>query len=138
MYSLAVHRSFNRLAGFAVLLASMTPLTSFHEKQAANSPYSHGTMTCLGEKNTPGIRFFLTQTNTCNANPYPRLEIEIRKMPIATQQNIIIGPDNFAFRCPNVDEACEQISTGKWSSSILRISNRWIKEPRPLRIDIEG
>jgi hypothetical protein len=113
MSSLPVDCRFKRLAGFAALLASLTPLTFLQEKQAASSPYSHGTMTCLGEKNTPGIRLFLTPTNGCRANPYPRLEIEIREMPIAVPKSIVIGPDNFAFRCLNVDESCEQIPRGK-------------------------
>ena len=54
----------------------------------------------------------LRKTIGCAANPYPRVEIEIRKLPIAVGKNIIIGPDNWAFRCLNAVEPCEQVPSG--------------------------
>jgi len=103
---------FKRVVGFAVLLATLTPLNRLQGSRADNDTYSHGTTTCLGEKDTPGIRLFLTQTNRCGANLYPRVEIEIRKLPIAIQKSIVIGPDNWAFRCLSADEPCEQVPSG--------------------------
>jgi len=112
MHSPAVDCRFKRVAGFALLLASLTPLNRLQGSRADDNTYSHGTTTCLGEKDTPGIRLFLMQTNRCDANLYPRVEIEIRKLPIAIQKSVIIGPDNWAFRCVSADEPCEQIPSG--------------------------
>ena len=54
----------------------------------------------------------LRKTIRCAANPYPRVEIEIRKLPIAVGKNIIIGPDNWAFRCFSAEEPCDQVPSG--------------------------
>ena len=110
MYFLAVHCRFNLLAGFAVLLSCLVALSRLGATQGTT--YSHGTTTCRDEKNAGGIRLTLTQTNLCGANLYPRLEIEIRQLPLKVQKSIIIGPDNWAFRCSTPQEPCEQIPSG--------------------------
>ena len=79
--------------------------------QAVRHAYSHGT-TCLAENDARGFRLILTETNRCGANLYPRVEIEIRQLPIKVQKSIIIGPDNWAFRCLNANEPCEQVPSG--------------------------
>lgn len=111
MYSLAVHRRFNLLSSFAVLLSCLVALSGLGTTQATT--YSHGTTTCREEKDASGIRLILTQTNLCGVNLYPRLEIEIRQLPLKVQKSIIIGPDNWAFRCPSASEPCEQFLSGK-------------------------
>ena len=110
MYSLAVHRRFNRVASLVVLTTCLLAQNRLGGIQAAT--YSHGTTTCLGEKEVRGIRLTLTQTNLCGANLYPRLEIEIRQLPLKVQKSIIIGPENWAFRCSTLQEPCEQIPSG--------------------------
>jgi hypothetical protein len=109
MYSLVVHRRF-KLAGFVVLIACLVALSRLGGTQ--NTTYSHGTTTCLGEKEVRGIRLILTQTNLCGANLYPRLEIELRQLPLRVQKSIVIGPNNWAFRCSMSHEPCEQIPSG--------------------------
>ena len=104
---------FKQVAGFAVLFASLTPLSHLEGSQADANTYPHGTTTCLAEVGIRGIRLFLTKTSRCGANPYPYVEIDIRELPIAVEKNIVIGPDNWAFRCLSAKEACEQIPSGK-------------------------
>lgn len=113
MHSPAVDCRFKRVAGVAALFVSLAPLSPLDGSQADANTYSHGTTTCLGESDTPGVRLFLTQKNRCGANPYPYVEIEIRQLPIAVQKSVNIGPDNWAFRCLSAKESCEQVPSGK-------------------------
>src|SRR4030095_15525392 len=93
MHSAAVDFRFRRLTGLTVLLAFLFALSRLGGTQ--NTTYSHGTSTCLAENDTHGFRLVLTKIDRCGANLYPRLEIEIRKLPIRVQKIIVIGPDNW-------------------------------------------
>jgi hypothetical protein len=110
MHSAAVDFRFRRLAGLTVLLAFLFTLSRLGETQ--NTTYSHGTTTCLAENESRGFKLVLTETNRCGANLYPRFEIEIRKLPIKVQKSIVIGPDNWAFRCLSANKPCEQVPSG--------------------------
>jgi hypothetical protein len=111
MHSAAVDFRFRRLTGLTVLLAFLFALSRSGGTQ--NITYSHGTSTCLAENDTHGFKLVLTEIDRCGANLYPRLEIEIRQLPIKIQKSIIIGPDNWAFRCLSTDEPCEQVLSGE-------------------------
>ena len=113
IHFLAVGLRFMRLAGFAILLASLLALSRLAGTQADNTTYSYGTTTCLAENNARGFKLVLTATNRCGANLYPRVEIEIRQLPIKVQKSIVIGPDNWAFRCLGANEPCEQVPSGQ-------------------------
>jgi hypothetical protein len=113
MRFLSLHYRLQQASSVALLFASLTPLSLLHQNRSDSDAFSHGTTTCREEKDASGIRLILTQTNLCGANLYPRLEIEIRQLPLKIQKNIIIGPDNWAFRCPSANEPCEQFVSGK-------------------------
>lgn len=77
--------------------------------------YSHGTTTCLEGSNGPGLQLQLRQTARCEESwqVYPHLEIDIRERPIRVHRSVIIGPENWAFRCLDPKESCEQALSGK-------------------------
>jgi hypothetical protein len=77
--------------------------------------YSHGTTTCLEGCNGPGLELLLKQAASCEKSwqVYPHLEIEIRERPIRVHKSVIIGPENWAFRCLDPKESCEQSLSGK-------------------------
>ena len=104
---------FKAVAGFAVLIASLTPLDYQGAKQAAANSYSHGTTACFEENDTVGIKVLLTQKDRCGVDLHPYLEIDIREAPVAVRKEIVIGPDNWAFSCPSAKEPCEQIPSGR-------------------------
>lgn len=112
MPSSPVPSRFRRLAGFAVLLASLSPLRGFDGNQAAARPFRHGTTTCFQERDTIGIKLLLTEKDRCGEDQHPYVEIDIRE-DLAVRKDIIIGPDNWAFRCASAREPCEQIPSGK-------------------------
>lgn len=113
MHPLAVDCRFRRMAVFALLFASLTLLSRLVGSQVGADTYSHGTTTCLEGNDGPGIKLFLTQKNLCGTNAYPYTEIDIRELPVKVQKDIVIGPENWAFRCLNAKEACEQVPSGK-------------------------
>jgi len=104
---------FTTAAGFALLIASLTPLDHQGAKQANRNFYSHGTTTCFEENHTVGIKVLLTQKDRCGVDLHPYLEIDIREAPVAVRKDIVIGPDNWAFGCPSAKEPCEQIPSGR-------------------------
>jgi hypothetical protein len=56
----------------------------------------------------------LTQEKKCEGRAsYPRLEIDIRELPISVHKRIIIGPENGAFRCMDAKQSCEQFLSGE-------------------------
>lgn len=77
--------------------------------------YSHGTTTCLEGSNGPGLGLLLRQPASCekSSQVYPHLEIDIRERPIRVHKSVIIGPENWAFRCLDPKESCEQSLSGK-------------------------
>jgi len=82
------------------------------ETGSANA-YSHGETTWLQGDDGPGIRLRLRQSNQCEGKvSYPYLEVDIRELPIAVHKSIPIGADNWAFRCPDARESCEQSRGG--------------------------
>lgn len=84
-----------------------------HAAVDANA-YSHGETSCLQGTDGPGVRLRLRQNNHCEGRiSYPYLEIDIRELPIAEHKTITIGADNWAFRCPDPKESCEQSLSGK-------------------------
>ena len=84
------------------------------ERRTDLSAYSHGTMICLQGSDGPGQRLLLTQEKKCEGRAsYPRLEIDIRDVPISVHKRINIGPENGAFRCMDAKESCEQLLSGE-------------------------
>ena len=78
------------------------------------SAYSHGAMIPLQGNDGPGLRLLLTQEKKCEGRAsYPRLEIDIRELPIPVHKKIKIGPENGAFRCMDAKESCEQFLSGE-------------------------
>ena len=96
-----------------MLFAFLTPLAHFDGEGAETRSYSHGTTTCLEDEKVSGIKLILTQKDRCGAHSYPGLEIEIRQSSIKAHESLIIGPDNWAFRCLRAEEPCEQVPSGK-------------------------
>lgn len=77
------------------------------------SAYSHGETSCLQGEDGPGLRLRLRQNARCEGNvTYPYLEIDIREVPIAVHQQIRIGDNNWARRCPSPNESCEESLEG--------------------------
>jgi len=113
MHSPAVDCHFKRVASFALLFASLTPLSRLDGSQVATNTYSHGATTCLQGNDGPGVKLFLTEKNLCSIHAYPYTEIDIRELPVKVQKTIVVGPENWAFRCLSAKEACEQIPSGK-------------------------
>ncbi len=111
-----VHTHFvlQKSAGLVILLASLSPLNHSTEAQVKLQTYSYGTTTCLEGDNGPGLVLLLDASESvCKTRPsYPYLEIDIRELPVVPQKVIVIGPENWAFRCPNQKESCEQALSG--------------------------
>ena len=56
----------------------------------------------------------MRQNSRCEGRvSHPYLEIDIRELPIVVHKSITIGENNWAFRCPNPKESCEQSLGGK-------------------------
>lgn len=73
--------------------------------------YPHGTANCLEGDNGPGVQVLLKQDSRCEGKvSYPYLELNIRERSI--HRSISIGSENWAFKCPNPKEACEQALSG--------------------------
>ena len=73
--------------------------------------YPHGTTTCMEGSNGPGVELFLKQDSRCEGKvSYPYLEVDAREWPI--HKSIRIGAENWAFRCLNPKESCEQALSG--------------------------
>lgn len=96
---------------FGLGVAFVAFLSSSHESKGSEetSAYSHGETTCLQGDEGPGVRLRLRQNSRCEGRvSYPYLEIDIRELPIVVHKKIAIGEDNWAFRCPDPEESCEQ------------------------------
>lgn len=100
--------------GLVILLALLSPLNQSTGAQVKLQAYSHGTTTCLEGDNGPGLVLLLDASEGgCKTRPsYPYLEIDVRERPVVPQKVIVIGPENWAFRCPNLNEPCEQSLSG--------------------------
>jgi len=102
-----------------VALLVLLPLAAFMSadeaaKQASTNAYTYGFTTCLEGSDGPGTILFLRPNPECNSRmTYPYLEIDIRERPVPINQKIIIGPDNWAFRCLDAKSACQQFSSGE-------------------------
>ena len=84
------------------------------DRPADASAYSHGMMTCLQGDGAPGTRLLLRRDNRCEGSTsYPYLEVDIRELPIAADKSIIIGTENWAFRCSSPQQSCQQSVSGK-------------------------
>ena len=83
-------------------------------KPSANATaYPHGTTTCIGGENGPGVRLFLRQFSQCQGTTsYPYLRIDIREQPILAKKNIAIGGENTASRCLSAGQPCQQAVSG--------------------------
>lgn len=76
--------------------------------------YSHANiLSCIFGKEGPGVRIFLRKSPGCEGGRYPYLEIDIQQLPTQTNKRIFIGEDNWAFRCLDPREACEQARSGE-------------------------
>jgi hypothetical protein len=83
-------------------------------KRSANgNAYPYGTTTCLQGDKGPGVQLFLKPYRRCEGKvSQPHLEVDIREQPILAHKSIIIGAENWAFRCLNPNESCQQASSG--------------------------
>jgi hypothetical protein len=83
-------------------------------KRSANgNAYPYGTTTCLQGDKGPGVQLFLKQYKRCEGKvSQPYLELDIREQSIPVHESISIGAQNWAFRCPNPKESCEQALSG--------------------------
>ena len=103
----------------AIAVACFSAITFSLPAREAKGPedanaYSHGETTCLQGNDGPGVRLRLRQNSRCEGRvSYPYLEIDIRELPIVVHKSITIGENNWAFRCPNPKESCEQSLGGK-------------------------
>lgn len=118
-----MHRVINGLAHFTAFTLFLSALEA-RAPDSGTSSYSHGEITCLEGDRGPGLRLRLRQHSGCEGRTsYPYLEIDIRELPIAAQQRIAIGGNNWAFKCRravNRDqengfpiESCEPSGGGK-------------------------
>lgn len=84
------------------------------QKRPVNAnAYPYGTTTCLQGDKGPGVQLFLKQYKRCEGKvSQPYLELDIREQPIPVHESISIGAQNWAFRCPNPKESCEQALSG--------------------------
>jgi hypothetical protein len=98
--------------GLVCLIVIALSFARERKKSVDESAYSHGEM--LGpERHIPGIRLRLSQTRRCEGGvSYPYVEIEFGELPIPGHKRITIGVDNWAMRCLNPNEACEQSLSG--------------------------
>jgi hypothetical protein len=88
--------------------------TSHSGSPATGGAFPHGTATCLQGSEGPGLRLFLNQKKQCEGKVvYPYLDVYIRELPIKVGGVIVIGPENWAFRCVSSNESCEQSLGGK-------------------------
>ena len=83
------------------------------QRPASTDAYPHGALSCLQGDGGPGLRLRLRPSRRCEGNAYPHLEIDVRELPITVHKSIIIGPENWAFRCPSLKESCEQSTSGE-------------------------
>lgn len=97
------------------IIAIALSLSARETKASVNAnAYSHGETTCLQGNDGPGVRLRLRQNSRCEGRiSYPYLEIDIRELPVAAHKSITIGADNWAFKCRDPKESCEQSLSGK-------------------------
>jgi hypothetical protein len=100
----------------AIMIASSMAITlcvSAGEARQSGNGYRYGSVTCVQGANGPGVSLRLRRDNdSAVMNPYPYLDIDIRELPVAVRKPITIGPDNWAFRCLDQKESCEQALSG--------------------------
>lgn len=96
-------------AAIAVSLSAREPKTPVN-----TNAYPHGTTSCLQGSDGPGVKLLLRQNSQCEGRAsYPYLEVDIRELPVSVHKSISIGADNWAFRCPDPKESCQQSLSGK-------------------------
>jgi hypothetical protein len=96
-------------SAIAVSLSAREPKTP-----ANTNAYRHGTTTCLQGSDGPGVKLLLRQNSRCEGRvSYPYLEVDIRELPVSAHKSISIGADNWAFRCPDPKDSCQQSLSGK-------------------------
>jgi len=99
------------IVAITVCTVSFSP-REMRDTGSANT-YSHGETTCLQRDDGPGTRLRLRRSDRCEGKvSYPYLEVDIRELPIAVHKSIPIGADNWAFKCPDAKESCEQSRGG--------------------------
>lgn len=101
-------RTANKIALLGVLIA--VSLAANPTQRSA--PYSHGTLMLLQGNEGPGRRLVLTKT--CGGrSSYPRLEIDVKVHAIPLHRRIVIGSENWAFRCVEPKQSCERFLSGE-------------------------
>ena len=95
-------------------IAVVLCLSATERKQPLDAnAYPYGTTTCLQGVKGSGVQLFLKQRRRCEGKvSQPYLEVDIREQPISIHKSISIGPENWAFRCLNPKESCEQALSG--------------------------
>jgi hypothetical protein len=106
-----------RPIGPLLLLLPLAALMSADQTRGQSSPdgYTYGYQTCVQGSEGPGISLRLRPYPNCNSRrpTYPFLEIHLREQPVPTNQRILIGETNSAFRCLGPKGACEWFSSGE-------------------------
>ncbi len=97
----------------SVAVAVAVSLSAREPKPSDADAYLHGTTTCLQGGDGPGIRLYLENARCDGKVSCPHLELDIRQLPIWSHKDIVIGADNWAYRCPNPRESCQQALSGK-------------------------
>lgn len=107
-----MRRPWTVMTGVSCFIALAFSFSAPEPKRSENAnDYPHGTATCLEGDNGPGVQLSLKQDSRCESKvSYPYLELDIRERPI--HRSISIGSDNWAFKCPNPKEGCEQALSG--------------------------
>jgi hypothetical protein len=100
-------------AAVSCFVAIAVSLSAREPKPSNADAYSHGTTTCLQGGDGPGVRLFLENAHCEGKVSYPHLELNIRELPISIHKTFSIGADNWAFRCPNPKESCQQALAGQ-------------------------
>lgn len=98
---------------FGVIALALSLFARDAKPSPSETPYSHGETSCLQGNDGPGLRLRLRQQKRCEGRvSYPFLEIDIRELPVPARNRVIIATDNWAQRCPDPNEACEQSLSG--------------------------
>ena len=103
-----------RIANKITLLGLLIAISLAASPTKQSLAYSHGTVKCLQGDDGLGLKLVLTETKTCEGrSSYPRLEIEVKVLPVPLHKSIVIGSENEAFRFAEAHQSCEQFLSGE-------------------------
>jgi hypothetical protein len=95
------------------IAVALVSSASDQKRPINSSAYPYGATTCLQGDKGPGVQLFLKPHRRCEGKvSQPYLEVDIREQPIPAHKSISIGAENWAFRCLNPNDSCEQALSG--------------------------